>query len=37
VHHDAILDPRNTEMGVGYAYVSNSTYGGYFTVDFGSR
>ena len=37
VHHDAILDPKNTEMGVGYAYVSTSTYGGYFTVDFGSR
>jgi uncharacterized protein YkwD len=37
VHHDAILDPAATEFGVGYAYVSDSAYGGYFTVDFGSR
>ena len=37
VHHDAILDPSATEFGVGYAYVSDSAYGGYFTVDFGSR
>ena len=37
IHHDAIMDPSATEMGVGYAYVSNSQYGGYFTVDFGSR
>ena len=36
-HLDAILDSSATEMGVGYAYVSASTYGGYFTVDFGSR
>ena len=37
IHHDAIMDRSATEMGVGYAYVSNSQYGGYFTVDFGSR
>ena len=37
IHHDAIMDPSATEMGVGYAYVSASTYGGYFTVDFCSR
>jgi uncharacterized protein YkwD len=37
VHHDAILDSSATEFGVGYAYVSDSAYGGYFTVDFGSR
>ncbi|MCL5612115.1 MAG: NBR1-Ig-like domain-containing protein [Chloroflexi bacterium] len=37
VHHDAILDPSATEMGVGYAYVSDSAYGGYYTVDFGAR
>lgn len=37
IHLDAILDPKATEMGVGYAYVSDSAYGGYFTVDFGSR
>ena len=36
-HLDAILNSSATEMGVGYAYVSASTYGGYFTVDFGSR
>ncbi len=37
IHKNAILDPNATEMGIGYAYVSDSAYGGYFTVDFGSR
>lgn len=37
IHHDAILDVNATEMGVGYSYVSDSAYGGYYTVDFGSR
>jgi uncharacterized protein YkwD len=37
IHHDAILDSSATEFGVGYAYVSDSAYGGYFTVDFGTR
>jgi len=36
VHHDAILNSGVTEMGGGYAYVSTSAYGGYYTVDFGS-
>jgi len=36
VHHDAILSTSVTEMGGGYAYVSDSAYGGYYTVDFGS-
>jgi len=36
IHRDAILNPNAIEMGVGYAYVSDSAYGGYFTVDFGS-
>jgi uncharacterized protein YkwD len=37
VHHDAILSSGVTEFGAGYAYVSDSAYGGYYTVDFGSR
>jgi uncharacterized protein YkwD len=37
VHHDAILAASVSEMGVGYAYVTDSAYGGYYTVDFGSR
>ena len=37
VHHDAILDKGVTEMGGGYAYVASSTYGEYYTVDFGSE
>lgn len=37
IHRDAILDPKATEIGAGYAYVSDSTYGGYYTVEFGSR
>lgn len=36
VHRNAILNPRATEMGVGYAYVRQTAYGGYYTVDFGS-
>ena len=36
-HHEIIFDTRVTDIGVGYAYVSDSAYGGYFTVDFGSR
>ena len=36
VHHDAIMNTGVTEMGGGYAYVANSSDGGYYTVDFGS-
>ena len=36
LHRDAILNTKSTEMGIGYAYISSSTYGGYFTVDFAS-
>jgi uncharacterized protein YkwD len=35
IHRDAILSTSVSEMGVGYAYVADSAYGGYFTVDFG--
>jgi uncharacterized protein YkwD len=34
LHRDAILNTKSTEMGIGYAYLDSSTYGGYFTVDF---
>ncbi len=37
VHHDAILDPKNSEVGAAYTFVAGSAYGGYFTVDFGSQ
>jgi hypothetical protein len=37
VHRDAILNPRARSMGVGYAHVETSLYGGYYTVDFGSQ
>ena len=37
VHHDAIMNTGVTEMGGGYAYVADSTYGSYYTVDFGSE
>ena len=36
-HHDVIFDTRITDVGVGYAYVSDSAYGGYYTVDVGSQ
>ena len=36
IHHDAILNPKASEIGVGYAYFSNGSYGDYITVNFGS-
>ncbi len=35
-HRDAILNTQITEIGIGYAYVGSSVYGGYFAVDFAS-
>ncbi|NOY99434.1 MAG: hypothetical protein GXP40_09595 [Chloroflexi bacterium] len=35
-HREAILNTQITEIGIGYAYVGSSTYGGYFAVDFAS-
>jgi len=35
IHHDAILKQSTTEMGIGYAYFSNGSYGDYIVVDFG--
>ena len=35
IHHDAILNPNSTELGVGYANYSNGAYGDYIVVDFG--
>lgn len=32
-HWDALIDKSMTECGIGYVYVANSDYGGYFTVD----
>ncbi len=36
IHHAIIFDARITSIGVGYAYVSDSAYGGYYTVDVGN-
>jgi uncharacterized protein YkwD len=35
VHKANILSTKVTEIGVGYVYFSGSTYGGYYTIDFG--
>lgn len=35
-HRNEILNPRYTEMGIGYTYKADTAYGSYFTVDFGS-
>lgn len=35
VHRNNILSSKVTEIGIGYAYVSGSEYGGYFTLNFG--
>lgn len=37
IHHAIIVDTRINSIGVGYAYVSDSAYGGYYTVDVGSQ
>ena len=34
-HWEAVLNAGMIDFGVGYIYVANSDYGGYFTVDFG--
>jgi uncharacterized protein YkwD len=34
VHRDEILNASVTEMGIGYAYKADTSYGGYYTVDF---
>ncbi len=34
IHRAEILNLNITEMGVGYAYVASTSYGGYYTVDF---
>lgn len=36
-HWAAVLSSLATEIGIGYAYNAESAYGGYFTVDMGSR
>jgi uncharacterized protein YkwD len=36
IHRDEILNPSVFEMGVGYAYVPDTSSGGYYTVDFAS-
>jgi uncharacterized protein YkwD len=36
LHRNAILTTRATEIGVGYAYLESSAYGGYITVNFAS-
>ena len=36
-HHDIIFDAQIVSIGVGYAYVSDSAYGGYYTVDVGNQ
>jgi len=36
IHRNAILNAKSTEMGVGYAYYSNGSYGDFIVVDFGS-
>jgi uncharacterized protein YkwD len=36
IHRNEILNASVTEMGVGYAYVPDTSSGGYYTVDFAS-
>jgi uncharacterized protein YkwD len=36
IHRNEILNPNVTDMGVGYAYVRDTSAGGYYTVDFAS-
>jgi uncharacterized protein YkwD len=34
IHRDNILNPDNSDIGIGYVYNPNSEYGGYYTVVF---
>jgi uncharacterized protein YkwD len=34
VHHDNIMSPRITQIGIGYVFLSGSEFGGYYTLDF---
>lgn len=34
IHRDNILSTKVTEIGIGYAYWAQSTYGGYYTLNF---
>lgn len=34
VHRDNILDSKVTEIGVGFVFSENSSYGGYYTINF---
>jgi uncharacterized protein YkwD len=36
IHKANILNPDVTQIGIGYVYVANSDYGGYYTTDFAS-
>ena len=36
VHHDNIMDPQVSEVGIGYVYSADSTYRGYYTLVFAS-
>jgi uncharacterized protein YkwD len=36
IHKANILNPDVTQIGIGYVFVSDSAYGGYFTTDFAS-
>jgi uncharacterized protein YkwD len=37
IHHDNIMDPEKTEIGIGYVFNADSTYGGYYTLVFARR
>ena len=37
VHHDNMFSTKVTEIGIGYAYSPDSTYRGYYTLNFGKR
>ncbi len=37
IHRDAILKAKTTEIGVGYAYFSNGSYGDFIVVEFGTQ
>ena len=34
IHRDNILDPKSTQIGIGYVFSGSSSYKGYYTLDF---
>lgn len=37
IYRDNLLNPDVSEIGIGYVFVADSDFGGYYTTDFAKR